>query len=145
MEMQTFLDFTRSAMNDHGLHHWVIRIDRARKRLGQCDHNKKQLSFSREYIELGSQENILKTVLHEIAHALVGPNHGHDKVWANKCAEIGYPNPTRCTASDHIKQLDFKIVLVCESCGHEFGRQRQLKHHISNYRCGKCSSRLRYK
>lgn len=41
---------------------------------------------------------IRDTILHEIAHALVGPNHCHDLVWKAKCLEIG-ATPRRCGAS----------------------------------------------
>src|SRR5215471_13596338 len=29
------------------------------------------------------------TMTHEIAHAIVGPNHGHDQVWTEKHLEMG--------------------------------------------------------
>ena len=34
-------------------------------------------------------DEVRDTILHEIAHALVGPGHGHDAVWKAKCVEVG--------------------------------------------------------
>ena len=39
-----------------------------------------------------SVDHITDTILHEIAHALVGPRHGHNAIWRQKAREIG------CTA-----------------------------------------------
>ena len=47
--------------------------------------------FNNKYINanLDNIEAIKKTVLHEIAHAIVGYSHGHDKVWVSCCKSIG--------------------------------------------------------
>ena len=34
-------------------------------------------------------KEIKNTILHEIAHALVGPKHGHNEIWKQKALEIG--------------------------------------------------------
>lgn len=36
------------------------------------------------------------TILHEVAHALVGPGFGHNQTWMEKAREIGLENPTPC-------------------------------------------------
>ena len=48
---------------------------------------------------LHSDDEVLDTILHEIAHALVGPQHGHDAVWRAKAREIGCTGE-RCVSSD---------------------------------------------
>lgn len=47
--------------------------------------------FNEKYIKanLDNWERIKTTVLHEIAHAIVGYQHGHDKVWVTCCKSIG--------------------------------------------------------
>ena len=37
-----------------------------------------------------NEEDIKDTVLHEIAHAIVGSQHHHDYVWKACCNKIGY-------------------------------------------------------
>jgi hypothetical protein len=34
-------------------------------------------------------DDIKNTILHEIAHAIVGENHGHRQVWQEKAIELG--------------------------------------------------------
>ena len=34
-------------------------------------------------------EEVRDTILHEVAHALVGPGHGHDTVWKATAAQVG--------------------------------------------------------
>ena len=38
-----------------------------------------------------SKEEIVDTILHEIAHAIVGSKHGHDAVWKAVARRIGLP------------------------------------------------------
>lgn len=80
-------------MQKHGLVGWRVKLDNARRRAGQCDYNTNVISLSRLYVRNADNSHIRDTILHEIAHALVGPYHGHDAVWRQKAREIG------CTAS----------------------------------------------
>ncbi len=82
-------------MRQHGLTGWRVKLDHARRRAGQCDYNTKVISLSRLYVRSAEKDHIRDTILHEIAHALVGPNHGHDAVWRQKAREIGCTG-TRC-------------------------------------------------
>ena len=76
-------------MKEHGLSDWRIKLDHARRRAGQCDYNKKEISLSRHYVRYAEMDHIRDTILHEIAHALVGPHHGHDAVWRQQARAIG--------------------------------------------------------
>ena len=74
---------------------WTVRYDHARARAGQCKHRAKVLSFSRNLIARGSPVDMRNTLLHEIAHALAGPKHGHDRTWRALALRIGC-NGKRC-------------------------------------------------
>ena len=76
-----FLELARNQMNKHGLVDWALDLDYAKVRAGACFFREKRISFSRNFIKKSSEEDIQDTILHEIAHALVGPKHGHNKVW----------------------------------------------------------------
>ena len=82
-------------MLEHGLVGWRVKLDHARRRAGQCDYNTQIISLSRLYVRNADTAHIRDTILHEIAHALVGPNHGHGAVWRQKAREIGC-TATRC-------------------------------------------------
>lgn len=88
---RTFLFFARYYMNTYGLQSWDIKLDRCCSRAGLCNFTHKYLSFS-VYLAANKSIPLLKkinTILHEIAHALVGCEHGHNKVWQKKAIEIG--------------------------------------------------------
>ena len=93
--LQAALETTAELMRQHGLQGWSVRLDNARRRAGQCDYTRRVISLSRHYVRHADTAHIHDTILHEIAHALVGPHHGHDAVWRRKAREIGC-SATRC-------------------------------------------------
>ena len=44
---------------------------------------------STKFLRKANDEEIIDTVLHEIAHAIVGPGQGHNLIWKKKAIEIG--------------------------------------------------------
>jgi len=73
---------------------WIFRFSSKKTIMGTCIHNEKVIEFSKWYVESHPDE-VEDTLRHEIAHALVGANHGHDYVWRRKCIEVG-ARPERC-------------------------------------------------
>ena len=73
----------------HKLCDWRFYFDTADGRLGKCSYSNKTISLSEQFCLQASDDEITDTILHEIAHALVGPDHGHDQVWTAKAKEIG--------------------------------------------------------
>lgn len=81
-------------LDKHGLHDWCISFENLRNALyapnegdrgfwGQCDFENKVIR-----IDWRIGRRFRQTMLHEIAHALVGePGHGEE--WIKKAAEIG--------------------------------------------------------
>lgn len=69
---------------------WVFRFDNAQRRLGLCVYSRKTISMGRVYVVAADLEHVRQTMLHEIAHALLGPAHGHDAAWRATAASIGY-------------------------------------------------------
>ena len=78
-------------MRKHGLTDkgWGYKFDKARSRAGACNYTKRLIHMSAGYVAKASNAEIDDTILHEIAHALVGPQHGHGPVWKAKAREIG--------------------------------------------------------
>ena len=88
-EFSLFLNMAREKMKQFYLKDWKIKFDHAQRRAGACYFDKKVLSFSANFLRKATDEEIIDTVLHEIAHAIVGPGQGHNLIWKKKAIEIG--------------------------------------------------------
>ena len=77
-------------MQLHGLRRagWTAKLANAVPG-GACHYTKKWILLSRLYVRAASAAELDDTILHEIAHALVGPHHHHDAVWRAKARAIG--------------------------------------------------------
>lgn len=91
MEEKAVKTMAEKAMWDHGLIQkgWTFKWSRAKHDFGYCYHSRKQINLSKPLCLINEETAIMDTILHEIAHALVGNSHGHDRVWRAKAIEIG--------------------------------------------------------
>ena len=131
-----FLDLARSEMDKNGLFDWKLDLDHAKVRAGACFFKEKKISFSRNFIKNSNETEIFDTILHEIAHALVGPKHGHDIVWKKMAKKLG------CSAKRyHILEFsDYKWIRHCENlCLEQKTHRRKL-----NLICRKCGASVLY-
>jgi hypothetical protein len=99
MTRQQASQFLREKMNEHGLIDWSVRLNQnpESKFLGLCSYKDKCIILSAHHIDIHPDPDVKNTILHEIAHALVGPGHAHDGVWASKAREIGCDNTLPCS------------------------------------------------
>ena len=89
MEITAALALGRRLLREHSLDDWRVVADHAKTRAGACRFRTKTISLSRPLTALHDEELVRDTILHEIAHALVGPTHGHDRVWRATARQIG--------------------------------------------------------
>ncbi|MGL4742878.1 MAG: SprT-like domain-containing protein [Dermatophilaceae bacterium] len=136
MEITRALALGNSLVRQHGLDGWVVVADRAKTRAGVCRPGIRQIGLSRPITELHSEREVRDTILHEIAHALVGPEHGHDSVWQAKAREIGGTGE-RCLPADAPRPLGEWV--GCCPVGHQRRRHRAPRRVES---CGTCSRRF---
>lgn len=136
MEVTKALALGRRLLREHGLDDWSIVADRAKTRAGVCRFGRRQIGISAPLTTLHEESEVLDTILHEIAHALVGPQHGHDAVWRAKALEIGCSGE-RCVSTDS-PRVPGEWVGRCPA-GHEKSRHRAPTRLMS---CGECSSRF---
>ena len=130
------LQLGATLFEQHNLQGWRLTLDHARRRAGLCDYSNKTISLSRHYVRHADKEHIKDTLLHEIAHALVGPHHGHDAVWRQKAREIG------CTAT-RCHQLEFSHapwLMRCPNGCFESTRHRRK----ANLVCASCKTPIIY-
>jgi predicted SprT family Zn-dependent metalloprotease len=111
------------ALADFGLSGWSVGFNRRKRALGMCFYGRQAVELSVHLVERNGVDEVLDTLLHEIAHALVGPGHGHDAIWQRRCAEIG-ARPTRC---GHADMPEGRWQARCPLCGTAFHRHRRPK------------------
>jgi predicted SprT family Zn-dependent metalloprotease len=115
----------RELMFQHGLHNWQFEFDHAVVRFGRCSHSRRTISLSRELVQLNTEAQVRDTILHEIAHALVGPGHGHGRVWKLRAASIG-AKPERCYDQSVVPvPRAMEWTGTCQSCGKVLQRMRR--------------------
>jgi predicted SprT family Zn-dependent metalloprotease len=122
-------------MAAHGLHTWAFRFNTNVRRAGVCHYRPGRIELSAHFVERNSDAEVLDTILHEIAHALVGPRHGHDAAWKAKCVEIG-ARPRRC----YDRAVDMptgKWRATCPSCSTEYDRHRRPRR-LTGWFCRTC-------
>lgn len=125
----------RETMAKHGLTGWTYSLDNAVRRSGVCYHQKRRISMSRKVLEGMDMVQFMNTLTHEIAHALVGPGHGHDGVWRTKHYELG-GNGYRQSRVD-TSHIVPKWLGTCPN-GHTISRHR-LTARSRNGSCPTCS------
>lgn len=106
-----------SLMTRHGLiwANWKFKFDRSVKRLGLCKHKEKIISLGQHATLVNDETAVRNTILHEIAHALVGSWEGHGPVWKAKAKEIGC-NGDRL--GNIAIKAPYKYQLSCNDCGY---------------------------
>lgn len=97
MDLSAAAAMAERLMAEHGLTTWEFAFDRARVRAGACHFGDRRITLSRVLTAAHEESQVRETVLHEIAHALVGPRHGHDRVWRERAVAIG-ASGQRCYA-----------------------------------------------
>ncbi len=130
-----------SLMEKHQLTNWSFAFDRAKVRFGCCHYTKKTITLSRYLTELNTEAHVRDTILHEIAHALVGKKHNHDRIWKAKALEIGC-KPRRCYDVSDIKLPLRKYTAQCPQCKITF--QTQKKRRVACATCCKKYNDNRY-
>ena len=139
MEMAKAASMARELMDGHGLHGWRLDFDRARRRAGVTRYAERTISLSSLIVPLCTVDQVRDTVLHEIAHALVGPEHGHGPVWKKTAVELGalpratargLPTPPapwvgRCPEGHTVER--FRRPVSCAKCSPRFDKRFQLR------------------
>jgi predicted SprT family Zn-dependent metalloprotease len=124
----------RTLMDKHGLIYWRLCFNRRKRAMGVCKQKVKTIYLSEHYASLNNEEVLKDTMLHEIAHALVGVFHGHDIVWKTKCIEIGAV-PKRTADIRTLILPEAKHLYACPICKKEIKCNRIL---TGEPACGEC-------
>ncbi|HYH68527.1 MAG TPA: SprT-like domain-containing protein [Urbifossiella sp.] len=126
-------------MAQNGLTEWQFAFNTNKRRAGVCRYPARgrpgRIELSKHYVLRNPAEEVRDTILHEIAHALVGHGHGHDEVWKAKCVEVG-ARPERCYGEE-VEMPRGRWRATCAGCGKEHDRHRRPKQ-LAGWHCRRC-------
>lgn len=97
---------------------WKLGWSHARRIFGQCHYAVKTIFLSKPLVELNPEDQVLDTILHEIAHALT-PGDGHGNEWRAMCRKLGATPKTKGKGAAPVKRW----AATC-TCGRVYRRDR---------------------
>ena len=119
---------------------WRFGFDLAPSRAGACKYDERRIYLSVSFCLRASRAEIIDTILHEIAHAIVGKAHNHDAVWTAKAREIG------CTGerTHAVRHTTARWAGEC-GCGQRWLRQRLCRKVANGARCPRCKGEIHWR
>lgn len=114
----------RQIMQAWGLRSWTFRFNRRRHEAGMCvfpsDEEPGRIELSRWFVLLNPHPEVLETVRHEVAHALVGHPY-HDEQWMRMCRLVGARPERTCRG----RMPEANWTASCPRCGATYARYRR--------------------
>lgn len=114
---------------------WTFGFDNAKRRAGLCNFTQKRITVSKYLTARYDDDTNHQTLLHEVAHALAGPDAGHGARWKRIASDLGYVGGTT-----HQGETAHELAPWVGTCpsGHLVYRHRRPSRVTS---CVKCSPR----
>lgn len=135
VELEQAQQLAHTLLAEHNLTRWSFRFDHARQRCGSCNYSQREITLSRHFTRMNDATEVRATLLHEIAHALVGPGHGHNHTWRQTAQRIGAPvQATNLEAAMPTPRWS----LMCEDCGRCVAQRHRRALKLDYTRCGYC-------
>jgi predicted SprT family Zn-dependent metalloprotease len=129
---------------------WIFDYDNAKRRAGCCHYDDEKITISKHLVLYNnSYDEIVNTILHEIAHALAPRESGHDYKWRKIFRDllIKYDQPvnvTRCYDNNKVVMPKRKYIVGCNGCSAKWGYHKrtklikQLEQNCCHYFCRGC-------
>jgi predicted SprT family Zn-dependent metalloprotease len=120
-------------MRSFGLDDWSFGWNRRVWSMGLCRYSLRRIELSVHLVQRNPAEEVMETLLHEVAHALTGAGHGHDRAWRAMCVRVGC-RPVRCGEAD---MPEGRWRATCGGCGATFRRHRRPRR-LTGWNCRRC-------
>jgi predicted SprT family Zn-dependent metalloprotease len=142
-DLSSLKQFAELKLKELGLSQkgWTFDLHRSIHTFGWCRFGGKKISISETLAAANSEEQCHDTILHEIAHALAGPDVGHGPLWRYQCIKIG-ANPNRLYDNRKVEPVG-DLITKCPTCGRNYSATDRTQH-IQYRQCGHCGTRLKF-
>lgn len=140
MNVELLHQEARKLLDQFGLTDWSFKLGSYKRNLGRCYVRLKLISVSEWHATHDTTEQVMETVRHEIAHALVPEEKGHGPEWQQAAIRVGCKDIShKCTDPTLTRPLG-QWYAIC-SC---LVRHTWLKRPRKNmtWRCRKCQTEL---
>jgi predicted SprT family Zn-dependent metalloprotease len=136
MDRARLVAIARELFQQHGLdaRGWRLEFRNYAHRLGTCCSRRRIIALNAFYADKNAEAVVVDTLLHEIAHVLVGPAHGHGPVWKAMAQKLGCI-PKACSKTGLVLRPG-KWQASCPSCAQQFHKYRRPKK--VRYFCPSC-------
>ena len=137
MDRTRLVGIAGELFQNHGLdvRGWRLEFKPLGHRIGWCCSRRLVIVINDYYADHNDQMLVMDTLLHEAAHAIVGPVHQHNGIWKEMALRLGCA-PTACSKIDVVLRPG-KWRASCPSCALQFEKYRRPKY-IAGYYCPKC-------
>lgn len=126
MNIYRAAELAQQLLLEYKLFDWQFRYNRKKHAFGVCHYNLKLIEMSKELVALNSEEDVRDTILHEIAHAIVGIGHGHGPAWKHTARLIGAKTAARYETG-LIASVPGRWQANCPGCNTLFHKHRKPK------------------
>lgn len=123
MDRTKAVQVTKELLDKHGLTDYKVRIttdSRANFAGKHYEFPYKMIVLNGLMIDAQPEPEIMNTIWHEVAHAIVGNKEGHNEIWAAKAKELGCLSTGGCAPvpphildairAGHLVEIDYEIV-----------------------------------
>lgn len=100
----------------YDLQDWHLKFNTNKRFRGWCKPRYKRIELSIYMLNSDTPKGITNTLLHEIAHAIVGCHHQHNEVWRQKAIEIGCDG-NRCGDAFEVEP---NYIAFCPNCNKKY-------------------------
>ena len=139
---------------------WKMQGIKGISSLGYCDHVKQIIGINFKLLEVGRDEELRSTLLHEAAHMIhgliirtymiSGDRKPHGKLWKYIAIQLGDDGGTTASykffsefVAEKRAERGHKHEYICKDCGHVYKQQRILKNVATRFH-GPCRSKTNH-
>ena len=119
MNLNLLAGLASQKLYQHGLQEWTFGFGNFGRRLGVCKYRINRIEIAEYYAANNPIEEVMDTLMHEIAHALT-PGHKHNSVWRAMAVQLG-ARPKSCAISEvAVKPGEWQAKCDCGKVYHKY-------------------------